>query len=245
MKNMSNTSFSETLPSGFSFEMIYVEGGTFMMGSHEISEGFREAPIHKVVLESFFIGMHVVTQALWKAIMGIHNNPSFLKADNRPVEQVNWEDIHVFIHKLNELTGKNYRLPTEAEWEYAARGGAKSEGYNYAGSNKLKEVGWYKENSHGETKEVGLKYPNELGIYDMSGNVWEWCRDWYNISYYEECYKQKKVVNPTGPIEGAGKILRGGSWNRPPHYCRCTCRIAVDPRGSSRDNGFRLVLPIE
>ena len=213
-----------------------------MMGSEEKEKAWgREDPIHEVKLDSFYIGKYPVTQGLWTAVM--QDNPSFFDGDSRPVETVSWEDAQQFLEKLNELTGKAYRLPTEAEWEYAARGGNQSHGYEYAGSNKLKEVGWYWENSHVETKAVGLKYPNELGIYDMSGNVWEWCRDWYSGKYYEECYKLGIVENPQGLVKGTARVVRGGSWGYVPEYCRCKYR----GYGWSEDHiitfGFRLALP--
>ena len=151
------------------------------MGSEDEEAYDDEKPVHEVVLSDFYIGKFPVTQALWNAVL--KDYPSFFNGDSRPVERVSWEDTQVFIKKLNELTGRAYRLPTEAEWEYAARGGRQSKGYKYAGSNKLKEVGWYWENTHFETKAVGLKYPNELGIYDMSGNVREWCQDWFSNEY--------------------------------------------------------------
>ena len=148
-----------------------------------------------------------------------------------------------FIHKLNELVGKTYLLPTEAEWEYAARGGQQSRGYQYAGGNKLREVGWYCGNSPMETKEVGQKHPNELGIYDMSGNIWEWCKDWYDEKYYEKCYKKNQVDNPQGPNSGMYYVVRGGRWNSPQICCRCTHRHCYYPGIRHRDFGFRLVLP--
>ena len=169
VKNMPDTGFLEMLTSDISFDMILVEGGTFMMGSEDSDALSSEKPVHEVSLDGFYIGRYPVTQSLWRAVMGNDNNPSYFKGNERPVEQVSWQDAQVFIQKLNGLADKPYRLPTEAEWEYAARGGKQSEGYKYAGSNKLKEVAWYRGNSHSETKVVGLKYPNELGIYDMPG----------------------------------------------------------------------------
>ncbi|MCB9267768.1 MAG: SUMF1/EgtB/PvdO family nonheme iron enzyme [Lewinellaceae bacterium] len=241
---MPNQGFPEILPNGHAFEMIFVEGGAFMMGSDSGERVWREDPIHEVELDGFYIGKFSVTQALWKAVMGEDNNPSYFKGANRPVEQVSWEDTQAFFQKLNELSGRQYRLPTEAEWEYAARGGNQSEGYEYAGSNKLKEVAWYEGNSHGETNIVGLKYPNELGIYDMSGNVWEWCQDWFSEDYYEECHKQGKVKNPRGPGQGTGRVLRGGSWSFAPRGCRCTGRVNNGPRGRGRRHGFRMCLSL-
>ena len=146
---------------------------------------------------------------------------------------------------MNDETVRSYRLPTEAEWEYAARGGNKSKGYKYAGSNKLKEVAWYWENSHDETKDVGLKFPNELGLYDMSGNVWEWCQDWYSKEYYEECQKEGTVINPAGPKNGVYRVLRGGGWSNTPQYCRCTNRNLNPPEYRINNVGFRLVFSLQ
>ncbi|MCB9304020.1 MAG: formylglycine-generating enzyme family protein [Lewinellaceae bacterium] len=239
---MAERDFKEVLPNGVSFEMMFVEGGAFRMGSKEKSV-WREAPIHGVKLDSFYIGKFPVTQALWKAVM--KDNPSFFNGDTRPVESVSWEDVQVFIKKLNEHTGKPYRLPTEAEWEYAARGGQQNWGCTFAGSDKLKEVGWYDENSHSETKAVGLKKPNELGLYDMSGNVFEWCQDWVSDDYHEQCHKQGVVENPQGPAKGSDRVLRGGSWLFNARDCRCPHRILVNPEFRGYDTGFRLVLPFQ
>ena len=171
------------------FKMIYVEGGTFMMGANEEDSEASddERPVHKVTLSSYSIGETAVTQALWEAIMG--NNPSHFKGANRPVEKVSWDDCQVFIRKLNEKTNRKFRLPTEAEWEFAARGGNKGKNYKYAGSNIIDNVAWYHENSGNETHPVAQKQPNELGIYDMSGNVWEWCQDRYGK------YSNKRVAS--------------------------------------------------
>ena len=161
---------------GVSFEMVRVEGGTFHMGatSEQKDEAWdREKPVHSVTLSSYYIGKTEVTQALWQAVMG--SNPSNFKGSNLPVECVCWNDCQEFIQKLNSLTGRNFRLPTEAEWEFACRGGNNSRGYKYSGSNNLGSVAWYDDNSGGQTHPVATKAPNELGIYDMSGNVWEWC----------------------------------------------------------------------
>ena len=170
------------------------------------------------------------------------DNPSFFTGDSRPVETVSWEDAQAFIQKLNELTGKVYRLPAEAEWEYAARGGQHSKGYKYAGSNKLKEVGWYRENSHVETKAVGLKYSNELGLYDMSGNVWEWVEDQWHGNYEGAPTDGSAWVDKE---EGTSRVLRGGSWSNDPEYCRCTSRITITPELRYDFIGLRLVLPLQ
>ena len=185
-------------------EMVFVEGGTFTMGcTEEKSECCPdESPAHKVKLSSYYISKYLVTQELWLEVM--KNNPSKCKGENLPVEYVNWYDVQDFIKKLNQLTGKLYRLPTEAEWEFAARGGNKSKGYKYSGSNNINDVAWNDVNSKYTTFPVGLKQPNELGIYDMSGNVGEWCNDWYGN------YSVTPKTNPTGAKKGSIHVLRGG-----------------------------------
>ena len=192
---------------GVTFTMVIVEGGTFTMGaSDDDPEAYdNEKPAHQVTLSSYCIGQTEVTQELWQAVMG--SNPSDFHSDpQRPVERVSWHDCQTFVNKLNELTGMAFRLPTEAEWEYAARGGNRSKGYKYAGSNDLNEVAWYTLNSSDGTKPVATKAPNELGIYDMSGNVWELCQDLYGI------YTSDAQTNPTGPTVGSRRVERGGSW---------------------------------
>ena len=210
------------------FEMIPVEGGTFTMGATAEQGGEAdddEKPTHQVTLSSYAIGKHEVTQALWQAVMG--NNPSQFKGDNLPVERVSWDDCQEFISKLNSITGRSFRLPTEAEWEFAARGGKKSKGYKYSGSNNLDEVAWYDGNSGNQTHPVGTKKPNELGIYDMSGNVWEWCADWYDN------YSSSPSTDPTGPSSGSFRMSRGGSWNVDAWYCRVSYRNRSRPGGWS------------
>mgnify|MGYP001804168081 CR=1 FL=1 len=161
--------------------MVFVKGGTFNMGSNDGRD--IEKPLHEVQVGDFYIGKYEVTQAQWRRIMG--NSPSsFNNCDDCPIESVSWNDIQRFLKKLRKQTGQKYRLPTEAEWEYAARGGNKSKGFTYAGSNALADVAWYDSNSGNKTQPVGQKAPNELGIYDMSGNVWEWCTDWYGEYYH-------------------------------------------------------------
>jgi len=180
----------------FDPEMVFVEGGTFLMGS---DYNILEQPIHQVTLSSFNIAKHQITQRVWKSIMG--NNPSATKGDNLPIHKVNWNDVNEFITRLNYLTGKNYRLPTEAEWEYAASGGLTGFGHTYSGSNNIDKVAWYSRNSGGKPHPVGSKDANELGIYDMSGNVWEWCSDWYGY------YPYAPQTDPQGPMSGTRKII--------------------------------------
>ena len=209
---------------GVRFKMIHVKGGTFMMGATPEQTGYAfsdESPAHEVRLSDFSIGEMQVTQGLWKAVMG--SNPSRFKGKNLPVENVSWDDCQEFIRKLNEKTKRNFRLPTEAEWEYAARGGNKSQGYKYAGSNNLDEVAWYVENSGNKTQEVGLKKPNELGLYDMSGNVWEWCNDWFDD------YSSSTQINPQGPSSGSLRVNRGGSWYNSARHCRVSSRGSHTP----------------
>ena len=201
----------------------------------------REKPAHRVKVSSFYIGQYPLTQWLWQAITG--ENPSRFKGDNRPVEMVSWHDAQDFIEKLKKETGREFRLPTEAEWEFAARGGIKSEDYEYAGGNKLKEVGWYYENSYDETKPVGLKFPNELGLYDMSGNVWEWCQDWYDEDYYKKYHEEGLVVNPQGPDGGVYRVARGGSSFTFAEFCRSANRLHWLPHYRNSNYGFRLVVP--
>ncbi len=219
------------------FEMVRVEGGTFTMGAtaeqgSDASED--EKPAHQVTLSSYMIGKTEVTQALWQAVMG--SNPSNFKGSNLPVEEVSWEDCQTFIRKLNALTGKNFRLPTEAEWEFAARGGNNSRGYKYSGSNTLSNVAWYGDNSSYKTHPVATKAPNELGIYDMSGNVYEWCSDWYSS------YSSSSQYNPTGPFSGSRRVNRGGSWHSIARDCRVSNRVNDDPALRYYGLGLRLAL---
>lgn len=227
-------------------EMVYVEGGTFEMGSKEKDAFDFEKPVHLVKLSSYYMAKYPVTQALWGAVLGEGNNPSFFKGDRRPVEQVSWKDTQTFIEKLNGKTGKKYRLPTEAEWEYAARGGKKgrNKDFLYAGGNKLKEVGWCGENSYQETKVVCILRPNILGLFDMCGNVREWCHDYFSFDYYKECYTKDSIENPLGPSIGITHVIRGGGWDNYARYCRCTYRINWPSKDGNKDVGFRLVLPI-
>ena len=220
-----------------SFKMIYVEGGSFLMGAtaEQGRDAYRdEKPAHRVTLDDYYIGETVVTQALWKAVMG--DNPSHFKGDNQSVENVSWEDCQGFLKQLNKMTGKTFRLPTEAEWEYAARGGRKSRGFKYAGSNNIDEVAWYDDNSEGRIHPVKQKAANELELYDMNGNVWEWCQDWYGS------YSSSAQTNPTGPSSGSSRVVRGGSWSNLARGCRVAYRNYCAPHFRFNDFGFRLVL---
>ena len=222
------------------FEMVYVEGGTFRMGATE-EQGEDawddENPVHRVTLSSYLIGKHEVTQALWEEVMG--SNPSHNKqGGDYPVECVSWNDCQEFIEKLNARTGMMFRLPREAEWEYAARGGNRSKGYKYAGSNNLDDVGWYGDNSGRHTYPVGEKKPNELGLYDMSGNVLEWCQDWYGA------YSSEAQTNPTGPQSRDFRVLRGGGSWYDARCCRVSDRNSFDPGDRDDSFGLRLVLSL-
>ena len=232
----SNT-ISISVKDGVSIDMVKVEAGTFMMGatSEMKNPDIDEKPVHQVTLTNdYYMGKYEVTQALWEAVMG--SNPSKYKGDNLPVESVSWNDCQEFISRLNSLTGRKFRLPTEAEWEYAARGGKKSRSYQYSGSSNISDVAWYDENCGSTTRAVGIKRPNELGIYDMSGNVWEWCHDWYS-SYYS-----LSQMNPIGAISGACRVRRGGSWDNSVWYSRSSSR-SYDTSDYSRINlGLRLAL---
>ena len=222
---------------GVSFKMIRVDGGTFTMGatSEQGSDADDdEKPAHQVTLSSYHIGETEVTQALWEAVMG--SNPSNFKGGNRPVDQVSWDDCQAFISKLNAMTGKTFRLPTEAEWEFAARGGNRSKGYKYSGGNTFSNVAWYVDNSGDETHDVKTKSPNELGLYDMSGNVREWCQDWKGD------YSSSSQTNPTGPSSGSYRVCRGGSWGGYAGDCRVSRRYSYAPDFRLDYLGLRLAL---
>ena len=228
-------SFKVFTVKGVTFKMVKVRGGTFLMGALPEQTGAAddERPAHSVTLSDYYIGETEVTQELWMAVMG--TNPSYFTGNTqRPVEQVSWDDCQTFISKLNALTGENFRLPTEAQWEFAARGGYKSRGYLYSGGNSLGEVAWYGENSGNKTHAVKTKSPNELGLYDMSGNVYEWCQDWYRN------YSSAAVTNPTGPASGTSRVDRGGSWNGYATSCRAAYRFSRTPGGRFNNLGVRL-----
>jgi serine/threonine protein kinase len=251
------SNFTDTVKK-IDFEMVAVKGGSFQMGSDKYKS---EQPIHEVTLSDFYIGKYPVTQKLWEAVMG--DNPSYFQTgrelragdifrsavvlnqdtSDNPVENVSWDDVQKFINKLNKKSGKKHRLPTEAEWEYAAKGGNKSQGFEYAGSNSINDVVWYNENSYSlgknhpdyGTNPVGEKKANELGIFDMSGNVSEWCSDWY------ASYPSGTQTNPKGALSGGNRVLRGGSWYDDAQYCRSAYRISGSPVISFNFLGFRLV----
>jgi sulfatase modifying factor 1 len=273
---MVNNRYSETLADGLSFDLLPVAGGAFWMGTQKNdlnAQNFDpdtlgdEDPVHLVTVKDFLIGQFPVTQDVWTAIMG--ENPSYFKGARRPVETVSWDDAQLFIANLNEETqhsrpeGYDYRLPTESEWEYAARGGVRSEDHKYAGSDKLKDIGWFNDNSHQESKPVGLKYPNPLGLYDMSGNVWEWCEDDWHKNYMGAPEDGAPWLNNQGGIirrikgavdnligqkpsesRGSRRVFRGGGWGGAARRCRTACRYH-SARGYRLYNiGFRLALSL-
>ena len=212
---------------GVSFDMIEVEGGTYKMGDDNSTEA-DEKPAHNETIATFQIGKTEVTQELWQAVMGA--NPSNFKGEaNLPVEKVSWTDCNTFITKLNQATGKNFRLPTEAEWEYAARGGNKSQGFTYSGSNTIGDVAWYDGNSSSKTHPVAQKQPNELGIYDMSGNVWEWTSDKYSTDYSQ-------------PRTSSNRVYRGGGWGGTAPYSRVANRGNDSESVTTSYLGLRLAL---
>jgi len=238
-------------PLNLSIEMVLVEGGTFHIGSSTGADD--EKPVHEVILDSFWMGKYEVTQKEWESVMG--TNPSKFKGETLPVETVSWRDIIRFCNQLSlkdglepvysfsgeiidcDFTKNGYRLPTEAEWEYAARGGQNSMGYTYSGANDPEPVAWFRKNSGKKTHPVGTKQPNELGLYDMSGNVWEWCWDRYDGNYYA----QSPSKNPKGKSEGSYRVLRGGSWRFEEEYLQTTKRNYGDSSNTNNHRGFRLV----
>ena len=235
--SLSGNALTIPVKNGISIEMVKVEAGSFNMGAtpEMINPDTDEKPVHRVTLTNdYYIGKYEVTQALWQAVMG--SNPSHFKGDDLPVEQVSWNDCQDFISKLNAMTGKRFRLPSEAEWEYAARGGKKSRGYQYSGSNTLGDVAWYEGNSGSKTHAVGTKQPNELGIYDMTGNVYEWCQDWYGS------YSSSPQTNPIGVVSGSRRVRRGGCWCYSARDCRTSYRRGNTPDFRYFDLGLRLVL---
>ena len=237
---------------GVQFRMKYVEGGTFMMGapSDDSEATDAERPRHSVTLDNYYIAETQVTQELWQAVMGtnIHSQAQLgsLSHDLKgagpsyPMYYVSWNDCQKFIEKLNTITGRTFSLPTEAQWEYAARGGKKSKGYKFSGSNSLGDVAWYVGNSNSTTHPVAQKQSNELGLYDMTGNVWEWCQDWFNSNYYANSPQN----NPQGPSSGVIRVLRGGSWFNGPGGCRVSYHDGDLPDWRGDYGGLRLSLPV-
>ena len=227
---------------GVSFTMVYVESGTFEMGAQSVnpsepnydSEAWdRESPVHTVTLSDYYIGETEVTQELWQAVMG--SNPSHFVGGQKPVEQITWYDCKTFISRLNQLTGMKFRFPTEAEWEFAAKGGNNSKGYKYSGSDNIDDVAWYAAEGK-KTRDVKTKSPNELGVYDMCGNVMEWCQDLFGD------YSSAPQINPKGSLSGTDNIVRGGCCLSNASYCRMTIRSFFNPGGMSYGIGFRLAL---
>ena len=240
-----------TIPgTDISYKMVFVEGGAFQMGSNDSEAEADEKPVHSVTLSDYYIGETEVTQGLWEAVMGTNIDQQRKKSPNSDIGlvglgsdyamyYVSWNDCQEFIEKLNQLTGKSFRLPTEAEWEYAARGGNKSRGYKYSGSNSIGDVAWYVDNSTSMTHPVGTKLPNELGIYDMSGNVYEWCGDKWSYSYYSS----SPSLNPTGPITKDRRyVYRGGCRIHEARRCHVATRNCDSPGSRYTTIGFRLAL---
>ena len=220
--------FTETA-AGVNIQMVLIGAGAFQMGLDE-APSVGEQPAHTVALDDYYIGATEVTQAQWRAVMG--NNPSHFRGDNLPVDGVTWEEAQLFCEKLSKLSGRHYTLPTEAQWEYAASGGMQTQ---YSGGANLDEVAWYGANSGRRTHAVALKLPNAFGLYDMSGNIWEWCSDWYAP------YEIAEQLNPTGPQSGTERVLRGGSWIIEAEHCRVTYRNANAPTARDYNYGFRVV----
>lgn len=256
MTHLPNT-YSHPITKDLSYDFLRIPAGEFMMGSEDKYAFSREGPVHKVrITQDFYMGKFLVTQDVWSAVMNGHN-PSEFKGNRRPVERVSWQDIveggqgaevpESFLARLNEhyligdsaLSNWRFRLPTETEWEYAARADTS---YKYAGSDQLKQVGWFYANSHNETKEVSRKLPNAFGLYDMCGNVREWCQDRFDSSFYEQCKEEGLDVHPVNNRSGDRCVLRGGSWDDYPQFCRVSYRFYGDPTFRSYDIGFRLVL---
>lgn len=231
------------LPTEFKYlvtgmEFVFIKGGCFEMGDTFGDGNSDEKPVHEVCVDDFYLGKYEITQRQWEKVMG--RKPSSFTGRDNPVEMVTWNEVQRFIERLNSQSTRKYRLPTEAEWEYAARSGGKKE--KYAGTTQESELGqyaWYYDNPGSQTHPVGQKKPNGLGLYDMSGNVWEWCADWYDPHYYQKSPKD----NPRGPGNGEFRVLRGGSWYSLPRYVRAASRNWYGPAGRNYSIGFRLGSP--
>lgn len=220
-------------------ELILIPSGSFQMGGDKSFEA-DATPLHSVTISTpFYMGKYEVTQKQWHVIMG--SNPSKFKGGTRPVEQVSWDDVQKFIAALNQKEGKHYRLPTEAEWEYAARAGTKTAYFFGDDEGLLSQYAWFKGNSGKKTHPVGMLLPNAWGLYDMLGNVWEWCQDWYDKEYYTK----NSGADPSGPLSGSDRVIRSGSWNKIPYYLRAAIRNYASPDGVDDSLGFRLVLPVQ
>lgn len=232
-----NLTSQRYVANGVPFTMVIVRGGSFVMGTNDQASeaNFDEFPAHQVTLSTYSIGQTQVTQELWEAVMDYNPSLGVINPQN-PVENVSWFECRQFINALNTLTGCQFRLPTEAEWEFAARGGNKSKHYKYSGSNNYDEVAWCELNSNDRTQPVGTKKANELGIYDMSGNVWEWCYDWWAMYSSESC------IDPTGPETGTDRICRGGCMEGHVRFCRIGYRQYYSPETARRDLGLRIAL---
>ncbi len=218
-------------------EFVLVPGGCFQMGDRWGKGEMSERPVHEVCVDAFYLGRFEVTQGQWRAVMG--ENPSFFQQeDEYPVEQISWNDAQAFLSKLNASAEKNYRLPTEAEWEYACRSGGKEE--MFCGGDELSALAWFDRTGGGNTQPVGQRQPNGLGLYDMSGNVWEFCSDRYDANYYGVSPEK----NPQGPAEGRYFVKRGGSWSIGPRFLRATVRGRSDAADRHYSTGFRVALPI-
>lgn len=254
LNDSTNKNIIFTLPNGPSFEMVFVQGGTFTMGCTEDQKGKCEddaLPAHQVVLTDFYAGKYEVTQALWKAVMGTtveqqckmagqHN--VYGVGDDYPMYYIHFREATTFCENLNQILanqipeGYEFALPSEAQWEYAARGGVKDEPSMYAGGKFASDVAWYEGISEHSSHPVGQKQPNELGLYDINGNVWEWCQDWY------DSYRSNAQTNPTGPSSGSYRVYRGGGWNYSASGCRVAVRYGDTPGGRNCFLGFRVVL---
>lgn len=218
-----DTSPTQHVTNSIGMKLVYIPVGEFTRNSHRVR-----------LTSAFLMGTTEVTQGQWLTVMG--NNPSHFKGDDLPVEWVSWEEAVEFCRKLSEKEGKEYRLPTEAEWEYACRAGTTTEYSSGDGEDALKRVGWYSDNSGGKTQPVGQKQANAWGLYDMHGNVWEWCNDWYG-----GVYPNGEVTDPTGPATGSYRVIRGGSWGGTPRHCRSAIRLHDSPGSRGSGYGFRVV----